>query len=115
MTFGLRKITRCRLTLALLFAVLLNVSGHVYLHLADAPRQGGEAAHLSEPQHEGQNLYSSPHQCFICQSLQTQPLGKTSEFVFAFQTAPPAKQRTAALPSSVGVASPVTGRAPPQA
>jgi hypothetical protein len=84
MTFGQHNQLRRRLLPLLLAALFAHTSAHAYFHLGDAPLAHGDA-HLSEPS-EGRTIYSSPHQCFVCQSLQTQPLDRAAEFVFAPQT-----------------------------
>lgn len=114
MSFSLRRnLLRRFAPLLLLLAVFANTSGHAYAHLADAPLPGADA-HMGE-QREGQTVYSSPHQCFICQSLYLQPLGKTAEFAWALPQDDAAVRRFAQLHLFSCVACPVAGRAPPHA
>ena len=62
---------------ALLVVLLLNLSGHVFLHLGDAVSAGDET-HISSQQ-ESKTASTPQHQCFICQdhqhlSLESQPV-----------------------------------------
>ena len=67
---------------ALLLALLLNLSGHVFLHLSDAMAAGDEA-HLAAP-HEAKNNAAPQHACAVCQdhqhlSLESQPVASLTQ------------------------------------
>lgn len=113
MTFGQHNQIRRRLLPLLLAALFAHTSAHAYLHLGDAPLTHG-GAHLREPG-ESRTIYSSPHQCFVCQSLQTQPLDRAAEFVFALQTDAPALRPRNPLHLSSPAADSQAARAPPRA
>jgi hypothetical protein len=113
MTFGLHNQLRQRLLPFLLAALFAHLSGHAYLHLGDAPLAHG-GAHLGE-QGEGRTVYSSPHQCFVCQSLQTNPLDEPAGFVFAPRGDAPAARPHDPLRHSSPAADSVAARAPPLA
>lgn len=53
---------------ALLLALLLNLSGHMFLHLGDAVLEA-EETHWTA-QHEPTKTTAAPHQCSICQDHQ---------------------------------------------
>ena len=54
--------------LVLLLALLLNLSGHMFLHLGDAVLEA-EATHFTS--HEEQpNFFAPQHQCSVCQDHQ---------------------------------------------
>lgn len=69
---------------ALLLALLLNLSGHTFLHLADSALDAGETHFTS---HEEPRNNSAPqHQCSVCQDHQQLTLdfpATTASFVAA--------------------------------
>jgi len=81
---------------ALLLALLLNMSGHVFLHLGDAVSAGDET-HLTSHQ-ESKTASAPQHQCSVCQdhqhlSLESQPL---TALVLAVSPIVPSRQSAAA-------------------
>ncbi|HYE75998.1 MAG TPA: hypothetical protein VEF04_21815 [Blastocatellia bacterium] len=111
MNFDVSKKLIKRLGPVLILALLLNLSLHAAFHLGDAYRAGEVA--LSSEHHEGQTVYSSSHQCFICQSLQTNPLDKTAEFVPSLQTDETISFHLISSHYSAAVAQSTASRAPP--
>ncbi len=83
---------------ALLLALLLHVSGHVFLHLGDAVSAGDET-HLTSHQ-ESRTASAPQHQCSVCQdhqhlSLDSAPRAAVTRA--AILTVPP--RQNDALPS----------------
>lgn len=73
---------RQRFVATLLLALLLNLSGHVFLHLGDAMTAGDEA-HISA-HHEAKNTAAPQHACAVCQdhqhlSLASQPIASFTQ------------------------------------
>ncbi len=64
-----QKKSTLRLAQALILAVLLNLSGHMFLHLSDASIEH-EGVHIGA--HSEQKSIAAPaHQCSVCQDHQS--------------------------------------------
>jgi hypothetical protein len=83
---------------ALLLALLLHVSGHIFLHLGDDTLAGDET-HLTSHQ-ESRTASAPQHQCSVCQDHQHLSLESSSlaAITLAVNPTSPARQNEA-LPS----------------
>jgi hypothetical protein len=83
---------------ALLLALLLHVSGHIFLHLSDSTLAGDES-HLTSHQ-ESRTASAPQHQCSVCQDQQHLSLESSSLAVIPLVITPtvPTRQNDA-LPS----------------
>lgn len=97
---------------ALLLAVLLNLSGHMFLHLGDAVLEA-EGTHFTT--HEAPSKGNAPpHQCSVCQDHQQLALdapATAAYFLAACLTTPPRHHHFP--PVATPLASP-SDRAPPR-
>ncbi len=80
---------------ALLVVLLLNLSGHVFLHLGDAVSVGDET-HVSSHQ-ESKTASTPQHPCAVCQdhqhlSLESQPV---AALIYTASTAFPLREHDA--------------------
>ncbi|MFN7931044.1 MAG: hypothetical protein U0Y68_24575 [Blastocatellia bacterium] len=98
---------------ALLLALLLNLSGHTFLHLSDASLETGEPQYTAHEEPRG--LAAPAHQCSVCQDHQQRLLDTptTAAMVVAAATSL-TKQPTAVVPV-VPSRQTVADRAPPRA
>jgi hypothetical protein len=72
------------LVMALLLALLLNLSGHMFLHLGDAVLEANDA-HLSAPE-EKSTSPASQHTCSICQNHQQLALDSPATTSYFLET-----------------------------
>lgn len=77
---------------ALMLALLLNLSGHMFLHLGDAVSAGDEA-HVTSQQ-ESKTAAALQHQCSVCQDHQHLSLESpaAAPLTLAVDTVFPARQ-----------------------
>lgn len=68
MKLAKRKTNLQRFAHALLLALLLNFSGHIFLHLGDVPLHDEEA--LRAASHDQPSSAPAQHQCSFCQDQQ---------------------------------------------
>lgn len=73
-----KKLTALGLIQALMLAVLINLSGHIFLHLGDSLLEV-EATHLAAKQEE-KGFSSAQHICSVCQDHQHLSLDVPSNF-----------------------------------
>lgn len=97
---------------ALLLAVLLNLSGHMFLHLGDAVL-AAEDTHFTT--HEApSDVNAPPHQCSVCQDHQQLTLDFPANASYFLEAQlPPLPCRNNFPPVATTLASP-SDRAPPR-
>ncbi|MBS1809557.1 MAG: hypothetical protein JST84_15465 [Acidobacteria bacterium] len=104
--------TMRRFTQALLLALLLNLSGHMFLHLSDAPLEADETHFTSHKESEN---YSAPqHQCSICQDQQQLALDSPSSTAYFIEVQNITPKRSTLLTPASIVFTNQSDRAPPR-
>ena len=99
-------------TQALLLVVLMNLSGHMFLHLGDANIEH-EGSHISA--HSEQKTISAPlHQCSACKDHQTLSLENTATATIQFTAESLTEKRWQQLQVHSFTASFNPTRGPPQ-
>ena len=97
---------------ALLLALLLNLSGHLFLHLGDAVLEA-EETHWST--HQEPTKTSTPqHQCSICQDHQQLALDTPSTASVVLEAVPQSTTRNSAFLSVAPSFQRPSDRAPPR-
>jgi hypothetical protein len=97
---------------ALLLALLLNLSGHLFLHLGDAVVEA-EETHWTAHQ-EPDKTTTPQHQCSVCQDHQQLALDTPSSASVVIEAAPSNTIRNAEFPSIAPSFQRPSDRAPPR-
>lgn len=104
--------TMRRFTQALLLALLLNLSGHMFLHLSDATPEADET-HFTSHQ-ESEKFSAPPHQCSICQDQQQLALDSPSSNSYFIETPIISQNRNSLSAPASPVFTNLSDRAPPR-
>ena len=97
---------------ALLLALLLNLSGHLFLHLGDAVLEA-EETHWTA--HQEPTKTSAPqHQCSVCQDHQQLALDTPSTASVVLEALPQSTTRNSAFPPVAPSFQRQSDRAPPR-
>jgi hypothetical protein len=97
----------------LVLAILMSLTGHVFLHLADEPFQH-EASHQVSAHHEDSAAQNQSHQCSICLDHQALSLDLPARVFELFFSAPVSIPQTVAANYQANRLLFTADRAPPR-